>query len=96
MGVGLVVYGSGLRVEGTITCTLGPCIRHPTMHIFRTLTARDVPLAFAEIVQSGVGDSERILAGVFQKAAKAAPCMIFLDEMQASPRPALRAGELRC
>lgn len=42
-----------------------------------------IPLDISEIVQSGVGDSERILASVFAKAAAASPCMLFLDELQA-------------
>ena len=36
-------------------------------------------------VQSGVGDSERLLASLFRKAAAAAPCVLFLDELQAPP-----------
>jgi SpoVK/Ycf46/Vps4 family AAA+-type ATPase len=42
-----------------------------------------IPLDISEIVQSGVGDSERILAAAFAKAAAASPCMLFLDELQA-------------
>ena len=40
-----------------------------------------IPLDISEIVQSGVGDSERILAASSANAAAASPSMLFLDEL---------------
>ena len=40
----------------------------------------------AEIVRGSVGDSERVLAALFQRAKDVAPCVIFLDELQAAFR----------
>ena len=31
---------------------------------------------------SGIGESEMVLAALFQRAKDAAPCVIFLDELQ--------------
>ena len=40
----------------------------------------------AEIVRGSVGDSERVLAALFQRAKDVAPCVVFLDELQAAFR----------
>jgi len=38
----------------------------------------------AQLVKSGIGESERQLVEIFQRASEAAPCMLFLDELQAA------------
>jgi SpoVK/Ycf46/Vps4 family AAA+-type ATPase len=45
--------------------------------------ARFLPLPIPAILRAGVGDSERALTAAFAAAAASAPCLLFLDELQA-------------
>eukprot|EP00292_Cryptomonas_paramecium_P019171 CAMPEP_0113697430 /NCGR_PEP_ID=MMETSP0038_2-20120614/22131_1 /TAXON_ID=2898 /ORGANISM="Cryptomonas paramecium" /LENGTH=121 /DNA_ID=CAMNT_0000620443 /DNA_START=582 /DNA_END=944 /DNA_ORIENTATION=- /assembly_acc=CAM_ASM_000170 len=42
-----------------------------------------LPADISELVHSGVGESEHALTALFRQAAAAAPCVLFLDELQA-------------
>jgi SpoVK/Ycf46/Vps4 family AAA+-type ATPase len=42
-----------------------------------------LPLSIPAVLRAGVGDSERALAAAFGAAEAAAPCLLFIDEVQA-------------
>ncbi|RKP24000.1 P-loop containing nucleoside triphosphate hydrolase protein, partial [Syncephalis pseudoplumigaleata] len=45
--------------------------------------AEFMAISIPELIRSHVGESEKALCGVFQRARQSAPCVVFLDELEA-------------
>lgn len=61
------------------------------------LGARFIAVSLADVLSAYVGENERNVRGLFDQARRLAPCVVFLDEVDAigSKRGHLRGGALR-
>jgi transitional endoplasmic reticulum ATPase len=62
--------------------------------VSRESRANFINVPIADLMESGVGDSEKKLAEIFRRAVQAAPAVLFLDEIQAVFSSREEAGSL--